>query len=101
MVVVWAAACGSPNTSNTSPATGAAAPAASASAGGAKSAPAAEGKPQFKEVTIPAGTTLHVKLATTVASDASRVEDTVRGTLAEPIVVDETTVAPARSEVNG
>jgi len=97
LVVVCAAACGSPNNA---PATGTAATPA-ASANGTKSTPPAEAKPQFKDVTIPAGTTLHVRLATTVASDASRVEDTVRGTLAEAIVVDETTVAPAGSEVIG
>jgi len=97
VVVVCAAACGSPSNA---PATGAAAPPA-ASASASKAASPAEAKPQFKDVTIPAGTTLHVKLTTRVASDASRVEDTVRGTLAEPIVVDETTVAPAGAEVTG
>jgi hypothetical protein len=61
----------------------------------------AESKPQFKEVTIPSGTTIVVKLANGVESNTSKVEDAVRGTLAKALVVGGTTVVPAGSEVGG
>jgi hypothetical protein len=54
-----------------------------------------------REVTIPADTTLTVKLTTPVASDTSNVEDPVSGTLARPIVVSGTTVVPAGAKVTG
>ena len=54
-----------------------------------------------REVTIPAGTTLRVKLDNSVGSDLSRVEDTVRGRLVNPIVIDGRTVVPAGSPVLG
>src|SRR5690349_11432507 len=58
-----------------------AAPAGSSSSSGAAgtNAAPAEAKPQFREVTIPSGTALSIKLANTVASDKSKVEETVRG----------------------
>jgi hypothetical protein len=52
-------------------------------------------------VTIPADRTLTVTLTTRVASDSSKVEDQVRGTLAKSIVVSGKTVVPAGSEVVG
>lgn len=52
-----------------------------------KPEPAAEEKPKYREVTIPAGTTLPLTLQTAVASDTSNVEDTVRATLGRPITV--------------
>jgi hypothetical protein len=61
----------------------------------------AETKPQFRSVTIPAGTSLHVKLTDTVASNTSKVEDAVRGQLAQAIVVDDQTVVPAGAGVRG
>lgn len=42
-------------------------------------------KPAFREVTIPAGTTLPLTLRTSVGSDTSSVEDQVRATLRQPI----------------
>ncbi len=63
--------------------------------------PPAPPKPQFREVTIPAGTSLNVKLSTPIASDTSNVEDEIRGTLAAPIVVAGTTAVPAGSEIVG
>jgi hypothetical protein len=54
-----------------------------------------------REVTIPANTRLSVTLSTPVASDASRVEDVVLGSLAQPLVVSGTTVLPAGSELRG
>jgi hypothetical protein len=62
---------------------------------------AAPPEPRFRELTIPAGTTLHVTLATAVASDKSQIEDEVRGTLARRIVVDGVTVVPAGAEIVG
>lgn len=56
---------------------------------------------RFREYTIPAGTTLVVTLASSVASNASRVEDAVEATLAEPVIVDGTTIFPAGTRVRG
>jgi len=67
----------------------------------APAAPPAPAKPQFREVTIPAGTTLHLRLTTGVASDTSHVEDRVRATLARAVVVGGTTVVPEGAEVDG
>lgn len=78
------------------------APAAPATpAPSAAATPAPPLAPQSRELTIPKGTVLNVTLATTVASDTSKVEDTVRGTLAKPVVVSGTTVVPAGAEVVG
>lgn len=56
---------------------------------------------RFREVTVPAGTKLVVRLNSAVASDTSRVEQAVEGALTEPVVVDGTTVLPAGSIVKG
>ena len=56
---------------------------------------------RFREFTVPAGTDLVVRLESAIASDTSRVEDTVNATLAEPVVIDGTTVLPAGSAVRG
>ena len=78
-----------------------AAPGAQASTSPSSGAVLAESKPQFKEVTIPSGTTMAIKLANSVASDTSKVEDAVRGTLTKALVVGGTTIVPAGSEVGG
>ena len=52
-------------------------------------------------MTIPAETPIAVTLVTAIASNTSKVEDQVRGTLAQPIVVEGTTVVPAGAEVIG
>jgi hypothetical protein len=57
--------------------------------------------PTAREVTIPANTRLTVTLATPVASDASRVEDVVLASLAQPLVIAGTTVLPAGTELRG
>jgi len=112
VVAGWTAACGgsgNPPAGGGAPATGSApaattpssTPSGAADKPPAVAPPAAEAKPQFRDVTIPLGTSLHIKLATTVASDTSHAEQTVRGALSEPIVVDDITVAPAGSEVLG
>lgn len=71
-----------------------AAPAGEAS----RPAPAA---PVVRDVTLPAGTTLRLDLATAIGSDASKVEDTVRATLRHPIAVNGDVVLPAGAELVG
>jgi len=62
---------------------------------------AAAAAPTFREVTIPAGTSLSVKLLTPLASDTSKVEDPVRGTLVKPVIIDGRTAVPAGAEIVG
>jgi outer membrane lipoprotein SlyB len=57
--------------------------------------------PEYREVTIPAGTILPVELTTAVASDSSSVEDQVRGTLRAPITVKGIRALPAGTAVLG
>ena len=66
-----------------------------------KPAPPLPAMARFREVTVPAGTELVVRLDSAVASDSSRVEDVVNATLAEPVVVDGATVIPSGSAVRG
>jgi hypothetical protein len=47
-----------------------------------------ERKPEYREVTLPAGTALTVELTSAVASDTSHVEDQVRGTLRNAVRMD-------------
>lgn len=56
---------------------------------------------EVRDVTIPAGKRISVTLTTPLASDTSKVEDRVRGTLAQPIVVSGRTVVPAGAEMTG
>jgi hypothetical protein len=77
-------------------------PEAAAAAGAEATAGApAPPVPQFREVTLPEGTTLRLRLRSAVASDSSRVEDTVRAELREAVVVDGATVLPAGTELTG
>src|SRR3954462_8653156 len=62
---------------------------------------AAPAKPDLREVTIPAGTTLRLKLQSAVGADTSHVEDTVRAELRQAISVDGAPVLPAGTEVVG
>jgi hypothetical protein len=52
-------------------------------------------------VTLPADTSLSIRLTTAIASDTSKVEDAVSGTLARSIVLDGETAVPAGSKVTG
>ncbi len=63
------------------------------------SAPAAA--PVVRTITVPDNTVLDVTLNTALASDASRVEERVNGTLASPIVIDGTTVIPSGAALSG
>jgi hypothetical protein len=67
----------------------------------ASSVASAPAPPAVREVTIPAGTTLRLDLASAVASDSSRVEDTVRATLRQPLAVNGETVLPVGTELVG
>jgi uncharacterized protein YcfJ len=58
-------------------------------------------EPEFREVTIPSGTVLAVTLRTSVASDTSRVEDAVHGTLNKALVIGGVTAVPADAEIVG
>ncbi len=58
-------------------------------------------EPEYREVTIPAGTVLPVNLETRVSSVSSHVEDPVRGTLRRPVVVNGHEAVPAGSTLTG
>jgi len=67
-----------------------------------KRAAATEPAPaRVRTLTVPDNTVLDVTLETSHASDTSRAEDEVRGTLATPIVVDEVTAIPSGSTLTG
>jgi len=57
--------------------------------------------PTFREVTVPAGTSIRVKVLNTLASDTSKVEDPVKGAVDKPVVVSGATAIPAGSDVAG
>lgn len=84
------------------------APAANAAAGSndaaksaaATSVPAVE-KATYREVTLPAGTALSLKMTSAVASDSSTVEEPVHAELREPVKINGETVLPAGAEVAG
>jgi hypothetical protein len=67
----------------------------------ARAEPPAPPAPEYRDVTIPAGTRLSVVLDTTVASDKSQVEDRVVAYLDQPVVVDELAVLPRNARVTG
>ena len=55
----------------------------------------------YREVTIPAGTLVPIALDSYVASDSSRVEDTVNAHVRRPIVIDGLTAIPSGSTLVG
>ena len=57
--------------------------------------------PVYREVTIPAGTTLRLDLASSIASDTSHVEDPVHATVRQAVVVDGATIVPTGAELAG
>lgn len=54
-----------------------------------------------REITIPAGTVLPVRLESSVGSDISKVEDTVRGTVTRAVRIGGSTVIPSGAQVIG
>jgi hypothetical protein len=79
-------------------------PAAAGGASGspeAAAAPARAAAPVIREVTLPAGTTLRLRLQSAIASDTSKVEDQVRAELTQAVTVDGATVLPVGTTVVG
>ena len=77
---------------------------AAATADSAPAAPAPAVAPvevRYREITIPAGTSLSLALTSGVSSKTSSVEDAVSATLRRAIVVDGVTVVPAGAAVGG
>lgn len=64
-------------------------------------ASAPDPRPELRELTIPAGTTLRVELTTAVGSATSRLEDPVRGRLRSVVRVGGVDALPAGSTVRG
>ena len=95
-------AASAPNTSSGAVATGGRADAArpAGEPGSAATAPA-PAAPVWREVTIPAGTSLPVVLDTGVSSETSRAEQPVTAHLSRAITVDGMTALPAGSRVSG
>jgi hypothetical protein len=86
------------------PATAAAAPESTAPAPAPPPAtpePAPPPAPAFREVTIPAGTSLSVKLLNTLASNTSQVEDPIKGSLAKAVTISGETALPAGTQLLG
>jgi hypothetical protein len=73
-------------------------PGASAAATAASPEPS---KPTFREVVIPSGTTLRLRLTSDVSSDGSHVEDPVRAKIDSPVEVKGTTAIPSGAAVSG
>jgi len=59
------------------------------------------GPPPVEHVTIPAGTTVSVRMAEGLDSEVNQVGDTFRASLESPLMVEERVVAPAGTEVQG
>jgi hypothetical protein len=57
--------------------------------------------PEYREVTLPSGTSLPLELKTAVASDTSKVEDPVRAALRNPVTVEGVQALPAGTDVLG
>ncbi len=57
--------------------------------------------PEFRELTIHAGTTLQATLTTPLASDTSKVEDTVRATLKSAVSIDGVELLPTGATISG
>jgi hypothetical protein len=57
--------------------------------------------PEYREVTIPAGTLLPASLQSALASDTTRVEAPVRATLRRPVLVDGVEALPTGTTVYG
>ncbi len=60
-----------------------------------------EAPPVVRTITVPDNTVLDVTLNTALASDASTVEQRVRGTVASPVVIDGVAVIPAGAGLVG
>ena len=86
---------GQPSSSAGQPSTAASAPPSP------PAAPAPPPAPTFREITVPAGTSLSVTVLSTLASNTSKVEDPVKGSLAKAVTVSGLTAIPAGSQISG
>ena len=66
-----------------------------------KPEPAPPPAPTFREVTIPAGTSLSVTLLSTVASNTSKVEDPIKGSIAKDVTISGVTALPVGTQILG
>jgi hypothetical protein len=66
-----------------------------------KPEPAPPPAPAFREVTIPAGTSLSVTLLSTVASNKSKVEDPIKGSIAKDVIISGETALPVGTQILG
>jgi hypothetical protein len=66
-----------------------------------KPEPAPPPAPAFREVTIPAGTSLSVTLLSTVASNKSKVEDPIKGSIAKDVTISGETALPVGTQLLG
>jgi hypothetical protein len=78
-----------------------AAAAAPTAAAAAPPKPVTPPAPQFRDLVIPAGTSLSVTVLSNLGSTTSNVEDPVKGALAAPVVVSGTTALPPNTEITG
>jgi hypothetical protein len=74
---------------------------AESEAAASKPAPEPPRAPEYREVTIPAGTVLPIELQSAVSSDTSNPEDQVRGTLRRSITIDGVEALPAGTAALG
>src|SRR5437899_1777999 len=93
-------------TGTSAPASNPAAPPSTSAAAQPSSAPSSEPPapppaPKFRELTIPAGTSLSVTVLSTLASNKSKVEDPVKGSLAKPVTVSGFTAIPSGAQISG
>jgi hypothetical protein len=58
-------------------------------------------QPTFREVTIPAGTSLSVTLLSPVASNTSKVEDPIKGSIAKAVTISGVTALPVGTQMLG
>ena len=66
-----------------------------------KPEPAPPPAPAFREVTIPAGTTLSVTLLSSVASNKSKVEEPIKGSIAKDVTISGETALPIGTQILG
>ncbi len=65
------------------------------------SQPAPPPAPTFREVTIPAGTSLSVTLLSSVASNKSKVEDPIKASIAKDVAISGVTALPVGTQILG
>ena len=100
-VVVVAVACGACAGTESASSTAESTDSAEANKPNAAEKALAKVIPVYHEVTIPAGTTLRLDLASSIASDTSKVEDAVSAKVREAVVVDGQTVVPMGAALAG